>query len=139
MRDSVSNLSDDDFCRAVAGLVEADYIAGIGVFHPIGRPAPVLTYGVGTQLTGLGRRSIGRWENGIDTTGSDMDANGEERIIGPCVVCGTTDGVMSIFESRSFLMTSNGEGRTEIRTLPPVDLCDAHRMPAARGDIFIGW
>ena len=28
MRDSVSNLSDDDFCRAVAGLVEADYIAG---------------------------------------------------------------------------------------------------------------
>ena len=57
---------------------------------------------------------------------------GEEGVIGPCVVCGATDGVKSIFKSRSILLVTHDDGHEDARILPPVDLCDSHRMPAAR-------
>jgi hypothetical protein len=139
MRDSVSDLTDDDFSYAVAGLVKANYLEELGVFQALGRPAPLLTHGVGTRLTEIGKRIIGRWDDGPDATVSGMATSGTERVIGACVVCGVTEGVRSIFKSRSLLVMINDDGNAEARTLPPVDLCDSHRMPAALGEIVVGW
>lgn len=139
MRDSVSDLTDDDFNYAIAGLVEASYIEGIGVFQALGRPVPILTRGDRTQLTELGKRVIGRWNDGPDVTVSDMVTSDAERVAGSCVVCGATEGVKSIFTSRPWLTVTNDEGDREVRMLPSVDLCDTHRMPVALGDIVVGW
>ena len=139
MRESVSDLTDDDFNHAIAGLVEDNYIEGLGVFHALGRQAPILTRGDGTRLTELGKRVIGRWDDGSDAAVSGMVTTDAERVTGPCVVCDSTEGVKSIFKSRPWLTVTNDDGNGEVRMLPPVDLCDTHRMPAALGDIVIGW
>ncbi len=139
MRDSVSELMDDDFNYAIADLVKANYIEGLGVFQALGRPAPILAHGDSTRLTELGKRIIGRWDDGPDAAVSGMATSGAERVTGPCVVCGATENVKSIFKSRPRLTVTSDDGNGEVRMLPPVDLCDTHRMPAALREIVIGW
>ena len=139
MRDSVPELTDDDFNHEIAGLVEANYIEGLGVFRALGRPAPILVRDDHTRLTELGKRAIGRWDGAPDATVNSMVTSYPETVSGPCVVCDATEGVKSIFRARPWLTVTDDDGNGEVRQLPPVDLCDAHRMPAALGDIVIGW
>jgi hypothetical protein len=139
MRNVVSNLTDDYFNFAIARLVESDYIEGIGVFPCLGRAAPVLTYGDQTRLTESGKRAIGRWEDGSNAAVSNMDFSNKESVSGPCVVCGIEEGTKPIFKARPWLTVFDEDGTKEIRILPPIVLCDSHRMPVALGEIIIGW
>jgi hypothetical protein len=137
MRSIVSRLSEEEFVTAVAELVDDGYFEGIGVFRPLGSPSPVIVRSDDTRLSERGKRLVGLWVE--DSTVEGMATAEPTRVPGPCVVCETTENVRSIFRSRPWLQVTHEDGTGEVRQLPPVDLCETHRMPAALGDIVIGW
>ncbi len=139
MRESASQMTEEEFVTTVAELSDAGYFEELGVFHPLGRSTPIITRGDRTQLSELAKRSIGRW--GSDTTtmpNTDAADSGDQRVF-QCAVCQGNENVQSIFPSRPWLALVDEEGSTEVRQLPPVHLCDVHRMPTVTGEIVIGW
>jgi hypothetical protein len=137
MRARVSGLSEEEFATVIAELVDEGYFEEVGVFRPLGRRSPVIVHSDRTRLSGRGKRLVGLWVE--DGTVEGIATADLTRAPGPCVVCQTTENVRSIFRSRPWLQATHEDGTGEVRKLPPVDLCDTHRMPAALEDIVIGW
>lgn len=54
---------DSTVQRTLAALIEDGYIAGAGVFWPLGQGEPVISADV-LRLTPKGRRAVGQWPSG---------------------------------------------------------------------------